>query len=216
MRRVAAALAALLAGAAGCGERPMASREYVRLDRPRIPPVEEIDWTSEQRAYLQPHAQAGRLFNVFKTAAHHPTAAKRWDAFAFGHINSEENTLSPRHREILILRIGWLCRSEYEWAAHSGVARSLGFAEEELLDIIEGPEGESWTPFEATLLQAVDELHRDAFITDGTWNTLAAEYSVQQLTDLIFTVGAYKVVSMLLNSWGVQLDDGFEGFPTVP
>ena len=29
------------------------------------------------------------------------------------------STLSPRHRELLLMRIGVLCRSEYEWAAHS-------------------------------------------------------------------------------------------------
>jgi alkylhydroperoxidase family enzyme len=87
------------------------------------------------------------LFNVFKTAAHHPDAAGSFDAFAFGHINSDANTLSPRHRELLILRIGWLCRSEYEWAAHSDVARSIGFSEEDLVRITEGPDASEWTPF---------------------------------------------------------------------
>jgi hypothetical protein len=30
--------------------------------------------------------------------------------------------------------------------------------------------------------------------------------------DLIFTAGQYKLVSMVLNSLGVQLEEGFEGF----
>ena len=30
--------------------------------------------------------------------------------------------------------------------------------------------------------------------------------------DLVFTVGQYNLVSMALNSFGVQLDEGLEGF----
>ncbi len=186
-----------------------------RLERPRIPPIEESDWTPAQRAYLEPHARANRLFNVFKTAAHHPVASSSWDAFALGHINGESNTLSPRHRELLILRIGWLCAAEYEWAAHSAVARSIGFTDDELIRITQGPDAPGWAPFESTLLRAVDELHRDAFISDATWQSLSAQYDTPQLMDLVFTVGAYNLVSMLLNSWGVQLDEGFTGFPQV-
>jgi 4-carboxymuconolactone decarboxylase len=185
----------------------------VRLGEARIPPVEKEDWTEGQRAYLEPHEKAGRLLNVFKTAAHHPDLARSFDAFAFGYINRESSTLPPRHRELLILRIGWLCRSEYEWAVHSRIARSIGFTDDELVRITQGPDAPKWTPFEATLLRAVDELHRDAFITDATWGALSSEYDTRQIMDLVFTVGTYNTVSMALNCWGVQLDEGFTGFP---
>jgi hypothetical protein len=33
------------------------------------------------------------------------------------------------------------------------------------------------------------------------------------MLDLVFTVGQYTLVSMALNTFGVQLDDGIEGFP---
>jgi alkylhydroperoxidase family enzyme len=187
----------------------------VRLNEPRISPVEKSNWTAAQRAYLEPHEQAGRLFNVFKTAANHTEMGKAVDALAFGHVNGESSTLPPRHRELLILRIGWLCQSEYEWAAHSLAARSVGFTDDDLVRITSGPDAPEWTRFEATLLRAVDELHRDAFITDATWQALGAKYDTQQIMDLIATVGTYNLVSMMLNSWGVQLDDGFEGFPEV-
>jgi alkylhydroperoxidase family enzyme len=62
-------------------------------------------------------------------------------------------------------------------------------------------------------LQAVDELHRDAFITDETWQALSARYDTQQLLDVVFTVGQYNLVSMALNTLGVQLDQGLTGFP---
>lgn len=42
---------------------------------------------------------------------------------------------------------------------------------------------------------------------------LAGRYNTEQLLDLIFMAGQYRLVSMALNSCGVQLEDGFEGFP---
>ena len=70
-----------------------------------------------------------------------------------------------------------------------------------------GPEAEGWTPLERAILQAVDELHRDAFISDATWKALAAHYDEKQLIDLVFTVGQYTMVSMALNTLGVQIED---------
>lgn len=57
-------------------------------------------------------------------------------------------------------------------------------------------------------MRATDELDADAFITDATWKGLAEFYSTEQLLDIVFTVGQYNLVSMALNTCGVQLDEG--------
>ena len=57
------------------------------------------------------------------------------------------------------------------------------------------------------MVRAVDELLADALISDGTWAVLAAELDVQQLMDLVFTVGAYDLLAMAFRSFGVELDD---------
>ena len=98
----------------------------VRLNEPRILPVNKIKWTPAQRACLELHEQAGRLLNVFKTAANHSEMGKAVDALAFCHINSVSSTLPPRNCELLRLRIGWFCQSENEWATHNLAARSIG------------------------------------------------------------------------------------------
>ena len=56
------------------------------------------------------------------------------------------------------------------------------------------------------MLQATDELTGDGHIADATWQALAA-LSEKQRMDLVMTVGQYSQVSMMLNSFGVQLDD---------
>ena len=53
---------------------------------------------------------------------------------------------------------------------------------------------------------------RTPFVSDATWAALAARYDTRQLIDVVFTVGQYNLVSMVLNSLGVQLDEGVKGF----
>jgi 4-carboxymuconolactone decarboxylase len=69
-----------------------------------------------------------------------------------------------------------------------------------------------WAPLDAALLAAVDELHADAFVTDATWDVLAARLDQRQLMDLVFTVGAYDLLAMAFNTFGLELDPGLEGF----
>ena len=188
-------------------------RVSIRVDKPRIPPVEKGDWTEAQRAALEPFEQKGRLFNVFKTFARHPDLAKNFQP-VYQYINYGASTLPPRHRELLILRIGWLCGSEYEWGVHSYLARTVGITDEELVRVTKGPDAPGWGAFEAALLRAVDELHSNAFISDATWQALSARYDTHQLMDLVYTVGTYTMVSMALNSWGVPLEKGLRSFPS--
>ena len=71
--------------------------------------------------------------------------ADRFDAFVSGHINGGSSTLSPRHRELLILRIGWLCRAEYEWAQHVQIGLKAGVNDEEIARVRSGAEDPGWS-----------------------------------------------------------------------
>lgn len=90
--------------------------------------------------------------------------------------------------------------------------KQAGLSDEEIARIKVGPDAEGWDAFDASLLRAVDELHADAFISDATWSALSERYTTQQLMDVVFTVGQYNLVSMALNTFGVQLDKGVKGF----
>ena len=182
-----------------------------RLKEPRIKPLTQSEWNEEQKKILTPMVRDGRVYNIFATMARHPKMIEKW--LSFGTYILRDSTLPKRDREILILRIGWLCRSEYEFGQHSLIGQRAGLKPEEIIRIIAGPEAPGWEPFDALLLRAVDELHREAFITEDTWKALAERYNEKQLMDVVMTVGQYNLVSMLLNSFGVQRDQGIPGFP---
>jgi alkylhydroperoxidase family enzyme len=153
----------------------------------------------------------GPVLNIFRTLAHHPKLLKRW--LVFGNHVMMKSTLAPREREILILRVGWLCRAEYEWGQHVVIARAAGLSDEEIERIADGPDAPGWGDLDRALLRAADALHADAFVGDATCKALAEHLDTQQLMDVVFTVGQYNLVSMALNTLGVQLDEGVPRFP---
>ena len=213
-RRFAVPFLALMVGVvAGIAVRDVYGAAGTRLSEPRIAPLAKSEWNPAQTAILKPYEDSGRLYNVFTTMARHPELAEDW--LVFGRHILSDSTLPPRERELAILRIGWLCQAEYEWAQHARLGLTAGLTAEEIARITKGPEAPGWSEFDAAILTAVDELHRDAFISDATWNALAARYNEKQMMDLVFTVGQYNLVSMALNSFGVQLDPGLEGFPDL-
>jgi len=174
-------------------------------------PLTEAEWTDEQRKVLEPVYKEGRVYNVLGTLSQHWEASKKFSVWAY-HVMGDTSKLVPREREILILRIGWLCQAEYEWGQHVIFGKAAGLTDIEIERIKAGPDAPGWTPFDATLLRAVDELHKDALISDKTWAALSERYNTQQLMDVVFTVGQYNLVSMALNTFGVQLDKGVKGF----
>ena len=176
----------------------------MRLEAPRIEPLPESEWTPQQRELLT-KGDPARVLNIFRTLARHPELYKRFSAFG-GQVLFK-STLSPRERELVILRVGALCRSEYEFHQHTHIGKSVGLSDADIARVKLGPDAPGWTPLESTLLLAVDELHRDQFISDEVWRTLAANYRTEQLIDIVFAVGQYTMVSMALNTFGVQIEE---------
>lgn len=148
----------------------------------------------------------GDPLNIFGTLAHHPALLRRWLVFA-SHVLAK-NSLTPRDRELLILRTGWRCHSQYEFSQHALIAVRRDITADEVQRTKLPVADVGWSDHEAGLLNAADELHDNACISAATWENLAARLSEQQMLDMIFTVGNYHLVSFALNSCGVQLDEG--------
>ncbi len=176
-----------------------------------MPPLDVAEVQGEAKKLLERVRGKDGVPRIFRTLVRHPKLLKRW--MVFGNHILAKSTLPPRERELLILRIGWLCKAEYEFGQHVRIGRSAGLSDEEIERVGAGPDAPGWSSADATLLRAVDELHSDAFISDVTWQELAERYEVPQLMDVVFTVGQYNMLGMALNSLGVQPESPVEGFP---
>jgi len=184
----------------------------MRLDRPRVQPAPPADWNDDVRPQLEAIERgSGRLLNIFRTLARHPKLLKRW--LVFGNHVLYGSTLPARERELVILRTGYVCGSGYEWAQHVAIGRASGITDDEVRQLARDPAEGTWSDRDRTLLQATDQLVADKFVDDPTWATLATTWNEQQLMDIVFTVGQYTLVSMALNTFGVQIEDDTEQFP---
>jgi alkylhydroperoxidase family enzyme len=188
---------------------------------PRIPPLPPKEWPEEMREALAalhpptprhplPPADPDRpkALNLLGTFARHPELTRAYNTFN-GHILFA-STLSPRERELLILRVAAVRNAAYEWAQHVVLAGDAGISTDEIDRVAEGPAAAGWSPLDRAMVAAVDELVGEAKISDGTWQVLAGALDEQQLMDLVFTVGAYDLLAMVLRSFDVELDADLE------
>ena len=183
----------------------------MRLTAPRIAPLADSEMTAEHEEVLAPlregRGPVGRVLNIFRTLARDPRALKGFLGWG-NYILSKRNGLPAREREIVILRIGYLCRSGYEWTQHKAIGLRCGLSEAEIERIKQGASAPGWSPADAALLAASDDLIKDFFVSEASWAALKAHFTDKQCMDVVFTAGQYAQVSMILNSFGVQLDEG--------
>lgn len=180
----------------------------MRLSSPRIPPLRETEWTEEQRIALEPFAKQGRLYNIYTTLGRNPAALKAF--LEWGGYVLRRSSIDARERVLVILRVGYLCRAGYEWAQHSRIGKQAGLTDSELARIKVGSTADGWSELDRVLLQTAEELHRDYFVSDSTWRKLRSSFNDRRCMDLVFVIGHYTQVCMILNTFGIQLDTGFE------
>jgi len=186
----------------------------MRLAAPRVAPLEDAELTDEQRAALAPMSAGGRSpLNIFRTLARAPKALTRFNEWGT-YVLSRRNSLPAREREIVILRVGWLCRSGYEFSQHTAIGLRDGLTADEIARVKKGAEA-GWSAADAALIRAADELVRDHFVSEATWRALTAHFDEKQRMDVVFTVGQYTQVSMFLNTFGVQLEPGAKPDPDL-
>jgi len=179
--------------------------------RPLLPP----DWDEEildalgafpgGLKFVQTRWEEGgsdaRGMHLLGTMAHYPALAKAF--LTFNNHVATASSLAAREREILILRLAWLRRAEYEYYQHTILGLRAGLTEAELEQLRIGPDDPAWSAEDAQLVRAVDELVADARIGDATWAQLSERYSQQQMMDLVYLVGCYEIVATTSKSFGI-------------
>ena len=188
----------LVAGAPiAAAQEPAASRvaAFEHLDAPRIA--------------LPPDAGEGPMRELCPDVTE--TCRKYWEYT--GHF-VRNATIPARHRELLILRTAWLSRGDYIWGRHDVIGKEAGLTADEIQRVTAGPDVPGWDDFERALLQAADELHGSRFISESTWEALAARYTDEELREVVLIVGNYTQLAMFQNALGAQLPPGFEGLPS--
>lgn len=184
---------------------------------PRIAPLAPEERSEVQQALIermQPPQQVrstkgGNDTEWAEILAHHPDLFVAHMGFAQKFM--AEPALSPRDRELAVLRLGWISGAPFEWGGHVTIGKACGISEEEVARIIEGSAAEGWSAFDRALIRSVEELHEDSMISDATWDVLAGKLDKRQLIELVMLIGHYKTVAYYQNALRFRLPAGNEG-----
>lgn len=175
----------------------------------RLPLLDETHLDDRHRAamdhlrVLYGYAEDLPLDPFFATLAHSPEFFAGY--MALGVAIGTRSALTPRMRELAILRTAWLHGAPYAWGEHVHVTRSGLFAEADIERIVEGSDAAGWNEADRAILRAAEDLHADAMIAEPTWQALAGHLDERQLLELPILVGHYVMTAFLQNSVRTRL-----------
>lgn len=177
----------------------------------RIPPLPKEEWTDPAREVFafwgEPNSwEEGSKTTIIMTMANHPELGHVYNVW--GKHLLMGNQVPIREREMIILRVSWNLKSQYEWHNHVGYGLNAGLSLEEIAAIGVGPDAANWGELDQAVLRSVDEQMNAGRIGEATWTTLAKYYDRRQLMDLVFTIGHYVMTAWAIASLDVPLESG--------
>ena len=172
----------------------------------RLTPLPADQWDDDVRGAFKgmlPQARQNPegAGTALSTLVRHPDLTKAF--LGFNVYLLFRSSLPPRLREVAILRVAHRRECTYEWEHHVELAEAEGLTSTDVEAIRRGVATDE---VDELVLRAVDELDETSNLTDETWKALGEHLSDRQRMDLVFTVGAYGMLAMAFNTFGVQLE----------
>lgn len=143
--------------------------------------------------------------NIHNIMAHHPDLMNAWMPIR-NHV-VKGSSLSPRQRELIILRTAHNCQADYEWKHHVERGLQAGLDEAEIQRVRQGPGAIGWHADESILLSAADDCHSDFCISPKNLQEMHRLFSAQQQLDLAVTVGMYMTLALIIKTHDVPMED---------
>lgn len=138
----------------------------------------------------------GRLLGPFNALLHHPTIGAAVEQL--GSALRFSGFLDARTRELVICAVAARWDSEYEWYAHSRVAREAGVSGEELSTVAEGRIPEDLAASEAAALRLASGLLHDQTVPPHRYDEVVMHHGTAGLVEICALVGYYQLLAGLL------------------
>lgn len=114
--------------------------------------------------------------------------------------------LDPVLREAVILRVGQLCSSDYEWHQHVSVARAVGM-DEATLDAIARKAFDTLTEPYRVALRLAEEIDADGAASPDGLAAAAQWFSPAELVELVILIGYYRLTAGFLRSFDIEIEE---------
>lgn len=155
------------------------------------------------------HGLLSRDINLMKLYAHSPVGGKLLSRVG-GWIRFDSN-LDPRLRELAILQVGYLTRTEYEWSHHVKIGRDFGVSDDDIRAIaVETAGGDSGLEEVAVLtLRAAREMTDDLEISEPTFKALHEHLGNEGILDLTIVISYYNSVVRFLRTLNIDVEEDY-------
>jgi len=157
-----------------------------------------------QEIYGRVEGHGARILNLYKALAHNPDLLLNF--MRLGNALLTKTELSPKLRELAILRIAGLAGSEYEWTQHYPVALEVGVSRDQAKALSHWPESTVFSEEERAILQYTDEVAQNVMVKDDTFNVLKQYLSERSIVELTLSIGHWGMVARLLVPLHVDVD----------
>jgi alkylhydroperoxidase family enzyme len=170
----------------------------------RVPLLQEQDHP-ELAEVMQKYSagRRGRLLNLYRALLHSPPIAESW----FNHSNAVrwKTTLSGRLREVVIIRLAHLARSQYALRQHvPSLALAEGLTLEECNALADWPAGKSFSEPERAALAYADAMTRNIQVPDAVFAEVRKHFDERATVELTVLIGSYNMHARVLEA--LQLD----------
>lgn len=144
-------------------------------------------------------------FNIFRMIANMPASFRPLTDLAASILLRSE--FDGRKREIAVLRTAHVTRSLYEWTQHVRIAGNLGVTVAEI-DAVQGEGPVTALDEESNMLcRVADEIARDVRLSDEALEWALERYGIRQACELILCCSYFNMVSRILESTRVPLEE---------
>jgi len=158
----------------------------------RLPYLEADQIAPEYRDMLK------RNTNLHKLLVNSPDMARAFNGI--GSYIRFKSKLDPRLRELAILQVGWIEKSEYEFTHHVKIGRDFGVTDADIEGLMAETAGKpsSLEPLAKAILKGAREMVHELAMSDATFAEIRNHLSDEHMTDLVLTIAFYCAVVRVL------------------
>jgi alkylhydroperoxidase family enzyme len=158
----------------------------------RLPYLEADQVAPEYRDML------ARNTNLHKLLVNSPDMARAFSGLG-GYIR-HKSKLNPRLRELAILQVGWLEKSEYEFTHHVKIGKEFGVTDDDIAALMVETEGmqSRLEPLARAILKGAREMTKNLEMSMTTFAEIKKHLNNEEMVDLVLTIAFYNAVVRVL------------------
>ncbi len=194
----------------------------------RTPPYPPADMPADLRplhdemnAYITEHLKGfvshrvdGALVGPFAPMLRFPAFGRA--AWTYTKALIDNATLPKAAHEVAILATGAVFNSRYELYAHERVGEAAGLSPEKVATIAAGQRPADLTEEEQAAYDVAVTLAGGRQLPASTYNRAVRAFGEDRTAELVYLVGGYCLVSLLLNAYDMSVPGREEGLPDDP